>query len=339
MDARKPYAWRVLSSIGWALVILWGLMQAFGVVVVLLAAILEVLPIPAVVCDVIYELAYGAGYLATFMLPVLFLRWILRRNACHEVPMEFSPRVSPYLGFLVAASVAICFAAAQLNALLLEVIHYSEFTSEVLLGEGTKVAPYMAVLRFIVVAVVPAFCEEFLFRGAILGNLLPFGRARAVLISAIFFALMHQNAGQLLYTFVAGVALGLIYAHTRSIWNCIVVHLINNLISVLRELVYAKLGATVEGNAALLLMEGTIYLLGVISVCVLIARTLLHRKMHGEGVFGKTLPSADGCAVEQLCTESERKGNVPASVILYAVLCGVQILLLMVLAMLGGVFL
>ncbi len=339
MEQNELYYKKVISAIGWALVILWGLMQVFGVLIGVLVAVLALLPIPSIASDVIYELFYAAGYLATFMLPVLFLRLILRRSACHVIPMECSARISPYLPFMVFASVALCFSAAQINALLLEVIGYSSFTSDVLLGGTQPMEPYAAVLYFIVISVVPAFCEEFLFRGAILGNLLPFGRANAILISSLFFALMHQNAGQLLYTFVAGVALGLIYAHTKSIWNCTVVHLLNNFISVIQELVFSRLGDTLVGNATLLVMEGVIYLLGAVSVGVLVVRFFSQHNALSDGVFGKILPPTDGYSIYPI-----RKGQgvrlfCRPSVISFCVLCLLQILLLIFMVIMGGILL
>lgn len=339
MEQNEQYGKRVLSAVGWSLVILWGLMQAFGVFITILSLILAFLPIPAVTSDVIYELSYAAGYLATFMLPVLFLRLILRRGGCAVRPMECSASISPQLPFLVFASVALCFSAAQINALLLEVIDYSSFTSEVLLPGDGPMAPYAAVLYFIVISVVPAFCEEFLFRGAILENLLPFGRSNAILLSAFFFALMHQNAGQLLYTFVAGIALGLIYVHTKSIWNCTVVHLLNNFISVLQELIYERLGDTVIGNATLLVMESVIYVLGVISLCVLILRFFSQHADIGNGVFQKALPPSDAFAQETVPKGREWRFFFRPSVIVFCVLCLFQIVLLVLMAILGGVLL
>lgn len=322
----------VLSAIGWALVILWGLMQILGVFVALLSIILELLPLPAVATDVIYELFYGAGYLATFMLPVAFLRLFLRRGALPSEPMELSPRVSPYLPLMVFATVALCFASAQLNALLLEVIDYSAFTEEVLLGGNEPTAPHAAVLRFIVISIVPGFCEEFLFRGAILGNLLPYGKGRAILISAILFALMHQNPGQLLYTFVAGVALGVIYVETKSIWNCTVVHLLNNFISVIQETVYSRLGDSAMGNAVLLFMECAIYLLGAISLGVLILRFFHGRKRTPDHVFGTVLPTADGDLFTASGCVGVGRVGIPPSLILFAVLSVIQMVLLLGLA-------
>lgn len=332
MDSVNARYRGVLSSIGWSLVILWGLMQILGVFVTLLSLILEFLPIPTVAADVIYELFYGAGYLATFMLPVAFLRLFLRRSSLRCEPMALSPRFSPDLPLLIFATVALCFASAQLNALLLEVIDYSAFTEEVLLGRNEPTKPYVAVLQFIVISVVPGFCEEFLFRGAILGNLLPFGKGRAVLISALLFALMHQNPGQLLYTFVAGIALGLIYVETGSIWNCTVVHLLNNFISVLQQIVYSRLGDTVTGNAALLLMECAVYFLGAISIGILILRFFLRRKDAPDGVFGKTLPTADGDLFVPMGGERAARVRIPPSLILFAALSVLQMVLLLALA-------
>ena len=324
----------VLSSIGWALVILWGLMQVFAVLVVLLEILLTVLPIPSVAAEVMYELFYGAGYLATFMLPVLFLKRILKGKGICAQAMPLSPSVSSKLPLLVFAGVALCFSAAQFNSLFLELIRYSEVTSGIILGGEAEMAPHTVVLSFITVAVVPAFCEEFLFRGAILENLLPFGRTRAILISAFLFALMHQNAGQLLYTFVAGVVLGAICAYTKSIWSGVIVHLFNNLISVLQDVIYARLGASVAGSSAILLIDCAIYALGAISLCVLLLG-VIGRKREKASVFGQALPS-------RFCTEGAR-GSIRdvfvPSVVLYTVLCGVQIALLIVLAMMGGILL
>ena len=37
---------------------------------------------------------------------------------------------------------------------------------------------------------VPALCEEFLFRGCILSNLLPYGKTTAILASAVLFSMI-----------------------------------------------------------------------------------------------------------------------------------------------------
>ena len=84
------------------------------------------------------------------------------------------------------------------------------------------------------VAIVPAFCEELLFRGVVLSNLMPYGKANAIIVSAMLFGLMHGNLYQFLYTTAAGIIMGCVYVLTDSIWCSILLHLINNTISLLQ---------------------------------------------------------------------------------------------------------
>ena len=102
---------KTLSSIGWMLVIFWGCMQIYAVMVSVLQIVLEFLPLSDMWSYVIYQLFYGAGYLAVFMLPVLFFKPFLSHSGCTAVPMELGPRVSPALPFLIFAR-ASCFATS-----------------------------------------------------------------------------------------------------------------------------------------------------------------------------------------------------------------------------------
>lgn len=330
------YFKKVISSIGWALLIFWGLMQGFGVVVAFLPAVLEFSGISDVAANVTYQLVYGAGYMLIFMLPVLFLSIILKKKGCAPLPIAFEARLSPTLPLLVFAAIAICFSAAQINAFMVEIFHYSEFTSDVLLGDVGQGKAYEVVLDFIVIAVVPGLCEEFFFRGAILGNLLPFGRTNAVLISSLFFAVMHQNAGQLFYTFAVGIVLGLVYERTGSIWNCTVIHILNNFLSVLEQTVYTAPYDPVTVNAVLLCIEGAVYLLGTVSAAILVMRYFLKKDLFKEGIFGKTLPAVDAYAQYPLEHGRVSRLLCTPTVIAFLALCSAQIVLLILMALMGG---
>ena len=331
------YFKKVISSVGWALLIFWALVQVFGVTIVFLPLLLDVLPISAVAADVAYQLLYGAGYMLVFTLPALFLSPILKKRGCQPRPIAFEARLSPALPLLVFAALAICFSAAQINAFMVEIFRYSEFSSEVLFDEFEGNAAYEMVLNFIVIAVVPGICEELFFRGAILGNLLPFGRTNAVLISAFFFAMMHQNAGQLFYTFAVGIVLGLVYERTGSIWNCILIHILNNFVSVLEESLY-KSSALDPGtvNVALLCIECGIYLLGTASAAILVVRFFTKKKNFEDGVFQKTLPVNDSYA--QYPLEGGRVARLlcTPTVIVFVALCCLEMLLLIFMALTGG---
>lgn len=336
MELNEQYYKKTVSSIGWALLIFWGLMQGFGVVVALLPMLLTALPISPVLSDVVYQLIYGAGYLLVFMLPVLFLSIILKKKGCRVRPISFEPRISPYLPFLVFAAIAICFSAAQINSFFVSFFNYSDFTSELLQEQMGIDAPYEVILNFIVIAVIPGFCEEFFFRGAILGNLLPFGRTTAILVSSFFFSMMHQNAEQIFYTFAVGIVLGLVYEMTGSIWSSTLIHILNNFVSVLEQSVYPGFSDERIANAVILCIEGTIYLLGIISVFVLVSRFFSKKSLPFDGAFGKDLLPSDTYAQYPLPMGRAVRLFCNAPVIVFVSLCCVQIALLIFMAVLGG---
>ena len=88
------------------------------------------------------------------------------------------------------------------------------------------------ILNLFLLAVLPAICEELLYRGVVFNGLRKFGSVGAVLISALFFALAHGSAMQFFYQFILGVVLALVVLKTGSIIASMVVHFLNNAIVV-----------------------------------------------------------------------------------------------------------
>ena len=80
-------------------------------------------------------------------------------------------------------------------------------------------------IPLLVVAILPAFCEEFAFRGFILSGLRHTGsKWRAILISSLFFGITHQVLQQSLSAFAVGILIGYIAVQTGSIWPGLVFH-------------------------------------------------------------------------------------------------------------------
>lgn len=87
-------------------------------------------------------------------------------------------------------------------------------------------------LIVLVIAVTPAICEEFLFRGLVFKNfekILP--ASKAVFFSGLLFALFHFHPFNVIPLIVLGVFLTFIVYHSGSIYTAVVCHFINNLIS------------------------------------------------------------------------------------------------------------
>lgn len=82
------------------------------------------------------------------------------------------------------------------------------------------------------VCIIAPIIEETLMRGFALEGLKnTYGIIEALLLSALFFALLHFNMVQTLSAFVCGIILGLLYIKTNSILCCIIAHCGYNLIS------------------------------------------------------------------------------------------------------------
>ncbi|MFY0605696.1 MAG: CPBP family intramembrane metalloprotease [Cyclobacteriaceae bacterium] len=87
---------------------------------------------------------------------------------------------------------------------------------------------------FLALAVVAPLGEEFLFRRIILTGLESnYGKRKAILWSAFFFALFHLNPWQGLGAFVSGIFLAWLYLNTRNIWLCVAIHAFHNSIAFL----------------------------------------------------------------------------------------------------------
>ncbi len=82
------------------------------------------------------------------------------------------------------------------------------------------------------VAVVPAFSEELLFRGAVLSSLRKYGDGVAVFVSSLFFGIFHGNFIQFPFAFIIGLVLSFSVVYTNSLLPAMLIHFLNNSFSV-----------------------------------------------------------------------------------------------------------
>jgi membrane protease YdiL (CAAX protease family) len=89
-------------------------------------------------------------------------------------------------------------------------------------------------ISIISVGLMPAFTEEMLFRGIILGGFIQrYSPAKAALVSALLFGVAHLNPWQFMTAFICGLIFAWVCIQTKSILPCIYMHLFNNTQSVL----------------------------------------------------------------------------------------------------------
>ncbi len=84
-------------------------------------------------------------------------------------------------------------------------------------------------------AVIPAICEELLFRGALIGSLklMIKNKHLLVIVSAIIFSAIHLQFFSFLSRFALGLILGYAYVYSGSIIPAMVAHFVNNALSVI----------------------------------------------------------------------------------------------------------
>lgn len=144
-------------------------------------------------------------------------------------------------------------------------------------------------LYFLSFAVVPALIEEFAFRGVVMQPLRKYGDWFAIVMSSVFFALLHGNMVQIPFAFIAGLALGFFRIKTGSIWTSVVIHFLNNTLSVVTSIYYNN-----NPNASELpyyVVSGAVFAIGVFAL-ILITRSGGYRLRKDRSGLDKKIRTA-----------------------------------------------
>lgn len=333
MSPNEQYYRKMMGVLGATMLIFLLLVNVLGIGSVIVIEILPSTPIG----NIIGQLIYAAVYMASFLLPIPCFRALTKKIGHSPVSIKATPKMSPLMPLILFAALAIVSAAANINSFFVSIFDYSEFSEEVIWENFSQMSAYEIVLQFIVMCLVPGICEEFLFRGTILTNCLPFGRSKAIFISALLFALMHQNSEQIFYTFVAGIILGVLYEYTGSIWNCVLLHIMNNFLSLFTMVLGEYYHWTLQGELRIILLNAFVYLLGTVSAVILIVRSFSEKRSFRDGIFEKDIPAADHYAACPIEHKRAVKLFFTPTMIVFFVLSALQMIFLILGAMLYGI--
>lgn len=157
-------------------------------------------------------------------------------------------------------------------------------------AEQIASAPWISVV--LLMALVPAICEELAFRGFIFGGLVrERGKLRAVVLTAIMFGISHGVLQQSIAASIMGLALGWITLRTGSIIPCILIHFTNNALSVSLERI---VGSGWEGSTLFLVQTDlgpsyqpfwTLISMGIAATCMLYFGTISPATDESESEF------------------------------------------------------
>ncbi len=149
------------------------------------------------------------------------------------------------LPFIAIAAILVFLPLANAWGAFLGIIGYH--------GAGVSMPSFSNVgfyfLALFVMAILPAIGEEILMRGTVFAGLSTRNVWFGVLMSGLFFSLMHANPVQTVHQFGLGVVLALVVALSGSIWAGVIIHFFNNFISITLtayipqvDQIYQKLG-------------------------------------------------------------------------------------------------
>lgn len=334
MDNKKYYS-QTCSKIGLALLIFYGFftISAFGVA--LFDAVLKNLFTLNFTSEVIYEVLSAIAYFVSFSGAAFILRRMCRSFPT-ATPIYTSFKPQKWIFAAIVSAIAVNFSFSYLNTKIFTLVspmfeRTMASSSSNLEGRPMSEVAILFVLAIFSTAIVPAICEEYLFRGAILGSLLPFGRTAAIIGSSVLFGFMHQNPLQLFYTVFMGVILGYIYVKTKSIWACVLLHFFNNLITVVEDFLPVFTGV----EWIVMLVDFLVLTAGAICLVALIFKKDKQPQPDTDGSFGRLYEV--GVDVEEFKLDMTVKEKIRSffapTVIVYLVICALSILGTLVLFM------
>ncbi|MBR5108014.1 MAG: CPBP family intramembrane metalloprotease [Bacteroidales bacterium] len=162
---------------------------------------------------------------------------------------------------------------------------------------------------FLTVAIFAPIFEEWLCRGMVLRGLLTKMKpVWAIVVSALFFAVIHANPWQALTAFLIGLVMGYVYYKTGSLILTMIIHFVNNGTSVILSNI--EQFKDIEDLYWLEIMDKQHYAILYIVCCVILAACLwAFSRIRLENPWGNVdrIPPADETVVE----ETPAEGSVP----------------------------
>lgn len=233
--------------------------------VMLLSVIMENLgQIPIVILNSFYKqytilapyIDFFLGVLAKYFVIILLLKWY--SDVTYEQARKQSLNKK---NFIYVALIIIGFRIAYDNSLIYwaNMIPMPDFISRAF--EELAMSPIILILTAVVIA--PIY-EEVIFRGILLkGMASKINPTLALVVSALFFAMLHMNFPQGINAFLLGLVIGSIYLNTGSIYLCIFAHFVNNSVGISTSMEFQL----ISGKYAIL-SHGIAFIIGTIILTV-----------------------------------------------------------------------
>jgi hypothetical protein len=240
LRARKVNNYNLYANHAWFTPGVGGMFGLLGwflignIVAGILVAILSVMLPPTVVTNYSMLVAYPLSFLPA----MVYAAQKSQKNSLFETGYKLnSSHFGPFKAWQIVVITVVLTYATMASADYINYLNFKFTTSTPgmkafydkiveLLGQMTG-GPFWS--SFLLTAIFAPIFEEWLCRGMILRGLLTKMKpVWAIVISALFFAVIHMNPWQALNAFIIGVIMGYVYYKTGSLILTMIIHFVNN---------------------------------------------------------------------------------------------------------------
>lgn len=202
------------------------------------------------------KLSQGIQTIGVFLMPSIIIIWILYRRK--GVALMFTSKVYWRdffdTAFLIVFSTTLMVLTARYSQMLPWPQYLIDSNAEsekisLLYLSGKLYSDLL--LNILIICVIPAFCEEFFFRGFLQRIFMKWIRDPhlAIFLAAVIFSAFHFDAVMFFPRFLLGALLGYLFYWTGSLWVPMVGHFINNAQYVASSFILNRMGKTPSTNA------------------------------------------------------------------------------------------
>ncbi len=213
--------------------------------------------------------------------------------------------------------VLIFFINIIVSSLFNGIIAFTGYQTPIFIGVAQEVEYTFVyfLLDVVLIAVLPALCEEFLHRGIVLQGTKHSGYVRAIIISSVLFGLLHFDINKVFYATVLGLLMGFVSVVAKNIWVPTIIHFVNNFLATYLD--YAQVnGWFGKGfyqmiNSVLSTDMFTIFIVCFIVLCIIVV-LFSYLVMH---LFKQTIVKKVNTAINKVYeSEDANTRNAPIMV-------------------------
>ena len=188
--------------------------------------------------SVMQDYSMLVAYPLSFIPPMLYAAGKSQKNSLFETGYQLnSSHFGPFSTWQIVLITVVLTFATMISADYINYLNFKLTTSTPgmkafydkvveLLGQMTG-GPLWS--SFLLAAIFAPIFEEWLCRGMVLRGLLTKMKPGwAIVVSALFFAVIHMNPWQALNAFIIGVVMGYVYYKTGSLVLTMIIHFVNN---------------------------------------------------------------------------------------------------------------